>query len=73
MKKLVKVGFSPLWKRALARFVRTFIFGGLATMSIQFIDAPTISTLSGLKVWLFALIVGFLSGGIAAIDKAYRG
>lgn len=55
----------------LKRYAKVFISGGLGSLAIQLAQAP--ATLENLKPWLVALGVGFVAGGIAAVEKALQG
>lgn len=61
-------------KIILARFLRG---GSAAALSSMIVITPVgITTFKSLEPWLVSLllagIVGFVSGGIQALDKAYR-
>jgi len=56
--------------RVMLRLVRIFVAGGLAGTTGVIICGLD---LASLKTWLIALLVAFLTGGLAAIDKAIRG
>ena len=73
MTKTIKIDWAPLWKRALMRFARVFVFSGLATLGTLLATAPTVTTLEDLKIWGLSLLVAFVSGGLAGIEKGYRG
>ena len=70
--KKVSLEYASLVYRVWLRFARTFVGGGLAAMTIQLAQAPSFSTFVELKPWLLSLAVGFLSGGIAAVEKWSR-
>jgi hypothetical protein len=56
----------------LKRFGRTFLFGGVAALLMALSTTPSLATLGDLRVWLTTLVMAFITGGLAAIDKAYR-
>lgn len=71
--KKITVEYTSLLNRILLRFARVFVSGGLASMALQLAQAPSFSTFAELKPWLISLAIGFLSGGIMALDKWNRG
>jgi hypothetical protein len=66
---------TELVKSLLLRFVRAFVAGAVATM-IAVVPVASNSNWQDLKVWLSALalagIVGGINGTILAIDKYIR-
>lgn len=54
------------------RFARAFVSGGLATMVLELSNKPDLGTITDTKVWAVSLIIGFLTGGLMAIEKAIR-
>ena len=68
----IKVEYASTLKRVLLRFLRTFFAGGLSAIASQFIAIPQISTLTDLKTYALSIIVGFIAGGLAALDKWIR-
>lgn len=70
--KTLKIEYASLVYRVWLRFARVFVSGGLAALTIQLAQAPTLSTFAELKVWLISLGIGFMSGGISAAEKWSR-
>lgn len=70
--KKVSLEYASLVYRVWLRFARTFVSGGLAAMTIQLAQAPSFSTFVELKPWLISLAVGFLAGGVSAVEKWSR-
>lgn len=64
---------SMFWKNVGFRFLRGFLAGSIGAMATI---TPMASGLSGLKEWFgllaIAFIVGGVSGGVLALDKAVR-
>lgn len=61
------------WFRVFMRFVRVFVFAGVAQVGLILTATPLSSfDPDKLKQWLGILVTAFVSGGIAAIDKAIR-
>jgi hypothetical protein len=61
---------TSLAYRVFLRGLRTFVAGGLGTMiAISFNGF----TFKDLETYLVALIGAFITGGLAALDKAIRG
>ena len=56
--------------RILLRGLRVFVAGGLATMAAVSLNGFSIKDL---ETYLVALIGAFIAGGLAALDKAFRG
>lgn len=61
---------KQFWLSVLKRFLRAFVSGAITGML-------TVSPLTGLswreiQMWLVALIMGGITGGLMAIDKALR-
>jgi len=64
---------DSLWFHVFMRFVRVFVFAGIAQASIVLAATPLSSfNPDELKQWIGILVTAFVSGGIAAIDKAIR-
>lgn len=72
MNKKVSLEYTSLLYRVWLRFARVFVSGGLAALTVQLASAPTITTLADFKVWLITLGVGFVAGGVSALDKWSR-
>jgi len=64
------IEYASLAKRVFLRFLRIFVVGGLAALTTIPIAGYT---WKDLQTWLVALIVAFISGGLAALDKGLRG
>jgi hypothetical protein len=64
---------ASLLYRVMLRFLRIFAAGGLSAVIVQLALVPKIATLEDLKTYTFSVLVGFLAGGIAALDKTIRG
>jgi len=66
----VKIKYASLAERVFLRFLRVFVIGGLSAV----ITIPiTGYTWKDLQTWIVALVAAFISGGLAALDKALRG
>jgi len=65
---------NEIIKRALNRFLRGFIAGGVGAMAL--ITPVGIQNFNDISSWLVALllagIVGAISGGLQALDKYWR-
>ena len=72
MSKKVVVEYSSLLYRVWLRFARVFVSGGLAALTVQLAQTPNFSTLAEVKTWGISLAVGFLAGGVAALEKWSR-
>jgi len=60
-------------KAIALRFARVFVSAGIAQVSVILATNPlTDFTPQVLKAWLLLLITSFISGGLAALDKAIR-
>lgn len=55
------------------RFLRVFVSAGIAQLAITVAVNPLKDfDISSLKSWAVILIIAFVSGGIAGLDKALR-
>lgn len=59
-----------MYKTIFKRFLKGFIAGGLASVSVSLNAGFTITSLEDIKQFSFALVVAFLTGGILSIEKA---
>ena len=69
---------SQAWsfsKVIVRRFVKAFIAGGLAglTMILAQNPNPAIANLAELKTWMITLVYAFIVGGVMALEKASQG
>ena len=71
MTQEITVPFVSLSRRVIMRFVKVFISGGLAALTIQLVQIPTFSDMLSVKVWLTTLGIAFLAGGVAALEKYF--
>jgi len=70
MEKVIYKNPKSLAFRVFLRYLRVFVAGGIATMATVVISGYSINDF---KTYLIALLSGFISGGLAALDKALRG
>jgi len=70
MEKVIYKNPKSLAFRVFLRYLRVFVAGGIATMATVVISGYS---LNDFKTYLVALLSGFISGGLAALDKALRG
>jgi len=70
MEKVIYKNPKSLAFRVFLRYLRVFVAGGIATMATVVISGYS---LNDFKTYLIALLSGFISGGLAALDKALRG
>lgn len=71
MTQEVVVPFVSLSKRVVIRFVKVFISGGLAALTVQLAQMPNFSDMLSVKLWLTTLAIAFLAGGVAALEKYF--
>jgi len=69
---IISVEPASLFKRLALRFIRTFISGGLASVTVQLATVPQLNTLTEWKTYGVALLIGFMAGGLAALEKWTR-
>lgn len=72
MSKKISLQYASLIYRLWLRFARVFVSGGLAALTIQLAQTPQLSTLADFKTWLITLGVGFIAGGVSALEKWSR-
>lgn len=73
MKKTITVKYTSLLYRVWLRFARMFVIGGIGFLMQQLVVVPKLSTLEELQTWFLTLFAAFIIGGVAAIDKYFRG
>lgn len=71
MTQEIIVPFVSLSRRVARRFVKVFLSGGLAALTVQLAVVPDFADMMSVKVWLASLAVGFLAGGVAALEKYF--
>lgn len=59
-------------KSVALRFLRAFVAGGLANAVSLTVASHSVSSLKEMEVWIYSLAVGFVTGGLMAIDKLLR-
>lgn len=60
---------SPMMKSAVIRFLKGFVAGGIAQVILIINAGLTISSIVDVKAVLTAVVVGFLTGGLLAMQK----
>lgn len=65
------VRYKQMYKVVLKRFAKGFIAGGIATTIALLNSGVTIKSLEDLKALLVSLLIGFITGGLMAIEKAF--
>jgi hypothetical protein len=63
---------SKKTKIILIRFLRSFFSGGIASSLILLSSGTVISSFAEFKTFVYVLAIGFISGGLSAIDKLLR-
>jgi len=60
---------SPKMKSTIIRFLKGFAAGGIAQVILIINAGLTISNIADMKAVLTAVVVGFLTGGLLAMQK----
>lgn len=60
---------SPMIKSAINRFVKGFLAGGIAQVVLIINAGITINSIVDIKVIVTAIFIGFLTGGLLAVQK----
>lgn len=61
-----------IMKMLVMRFARAFVSGGIATMALELSNKPDLNTLVDVRSWEVSLVIGFVTGGLMALEKALR-
>ena len=63
---------TEYWKMILRRFVKAFVGGFMASLTV-YISLNPLSDLNNIKPWLTTLFIAGVTGGILAIEKGMQG
>lgn len=60
---------SPMIKSAINRFAKGFLAGGIAQVVLIINAGTTINSIADIKAITTAVFIGFLTGGLLAVQK----
>lgn len=71
MTQEITIPYVSLQRRVFMRFIKVFLSGGLASLTVSLAQTPTFTDWMSVKTWGTTLLIAFLAGGIAALEKYF--